>query len=340
MDIQEAKQRVQQWRQELFTSGADISKVMAKHWPKKASFKMAYPFDHQDRDGATQNFFKPLFASFPDIARRDDIMVTGEDDGAIWVSITGHYEMSFCQSWLDIPATGQRATLRFGEVYRVDDSGLVEAQILIDIPMLMTQAGVNPLPQSLGSELPVPSPATQDGMLYDSQAPKEAKTTLTLVNDMLAGLMEFDGKTLESMAIERFWHPNMNWYGPCGIGTTRGIAGFQQGHQHDFVMAFPDRDVITDVRFAEGNYAVSSGVPSMSGTQSGGGWLGMPATNKAVTMNVMDWWRRDGDLLVENWVLIDILDIYRQLGVDMLARMRKLQRGSAFSSTTPVHSQK
>lgn len=329
MDIQEAKQLVQEWRQALFTPGADIDTVMKKHWPAEARFKIAYPFDHQDRDGATQNYFQPLFESFTDIARREDIMVTGEDKGAVWVGITGHYEMSFCEPWLDIPATGKRATLRFGEVYRVDDSGLTEAQILIDIPMLMAQAGVNPLPASLGSEAFVPSPATQDGMLREPQSPEASQATLTLVNDMLSGLMEFDGKTLESMAIERFWHPNMNWYGPCGIGTTRGIAGFQQGHQLDFVMAFPDRDVVTDVRFAEGNYAVSSGMPSMRATHTGGNWLGLPATNKQITMNVMDWWRREGDLLVENWVLIDLLDIYRQLGVDMLARMRKLQKGSA-----------
>lgn len=329
MKIQQAKELVQQWRVELFASGADIHEVMAKYWPAAASFKIACPFDNQDRDGATEHYFKPLFDSFTDIARREDIMVTGEDEGAIWVGITGHYEMSFVKPWLGIPATGKRATLRFGEVYRIDDSGLVEAHILIDIPMLMAQAGVNPLPASLGSELPVPSPATQDGLLYASQSPQATKTTLALVNDMLTGLMEFDGETLESMAIERFWHPNMNWYGPCGIGTTRGIAGFQQGHQLDFVMAFPDRDVITDVRFAEGNYAVSSGVPSMSGTHTGGNWLGLPATNKEITMNVMDWWRREGDLLVENWVLIDLLDIYRQLGVDMLARMRNLQVGSA-----------
>ncbi len=329
MNIQQAKVLVQEWRQALFAPNADINSVMAKYWQADASFKIAYPFDNQDRAGAIQNYYQPLFDSFVDIALRDDIMVTGIDEGAIWVGITGHYEMSFVQSWLDIPATGKRATLRFGEVYRVDDLGLVEAQILIDIPMLMTQAEVNPLPASLGSEAFVPSPATQDGILYDAQAAEAGQTTLKLVNDMLTGLMEFDGKTLESMAIERFWHPNMNWYGPCGIGTTRGIAGFQNAHQYDFVMAFPDRDVVTDVRFAEGNYAVSSGVPSMSGTHTGGGWLGLPATGKQVTMNVMDWWRRDGDLLVENWVLIDILDIYRQLGVDMLARMRHLQQGSA-----------
>nr|WP_298413712.1 ester cyclase [uncultured Halomonas sp.] len=329
MEIQDAKHCVQLWLQELFASGADVQAVMAKHWPAKARFKLACPFDNQDRDGAIHHYFAPLFASFSDITRRDDIMVTGEDEGATWVGVTGHYEMSFRKPWLDIPPTNQRATLRFGEVYRVDDSGLAEAQILIDIPMLMAQAGVNPLPPSLGSELPVPGPATQDGLLHSPQSFDASKKTLSLVDDMLAGLAEFDGQTLESMAIERFWHPNMNWYGPCGIGTTRGICGFQQGHQRDFVMAFPDRAVVSDIRFAEGNYAVSSGVPSMRGTHSGGDWLGLPATNREITMNVMDWWRREDDLLVENWVLIDLLDIYRQLGVDMLGRMQRLQAGSA-----------
>ena len=24
----------------------------------------------------------------------------------------------------------------------------------------------------------------------------------------------------------KYWHKNMNWYGPSGIGTSRGIDGF------------------------------------------------------------------------------------------------------------------
>lgn len=38
-------------------------------------------------------------------------------------------------------------------------------------------------------------------------------------------------------------------------------------------------------------------------------------------MRVMDFWRREGDLLAENWVLIDIVDIFRQFGVDLFARL-------------------
>ena len=52
---------------------------MVKYWPADANFKIAYPFDNQDRDGATQNYFKPLFDSFPDITRREDILLAAYD---------------------------------------------------------------------------------------------------------------------------------------------------------------------------------------------------------------------------------------------------------------------
>jgi hypothetical protein len=34
----------------------------------------------------------------------------------------------------------------------------------------------------------------------------------------------------------------------------------------------------------------------------------------------MDFWRRDVDLLAENWVFIDLPDLLLQMGVDVLAR--------------------
>ncbi len=43
-------------------------------------------------------------------------------------------------------------------------------------------------------------------------------------------------------------------------------------------------------------------------------------------MRVMDWWRRDGDLLSENWIFIDIPELLHQLGRDIFAEARALQR--------------
>jgi len=39
-------------------------------------------------------------------------------------------------------------------------------------------------------------------------------------------------------------------------------------------------------------------------------------------MRVCDWWRRDGDLLVENWVFVDIPDLLQQLGYDLFAELK------------------
>ena len=33
----------------------------------------------------------------------------------------------------------------------------------------------------------------------------------------------------------------------------------------------------------------------------------------------LDFWRIEGGLIRENWVLVDLLDMYRQIGVDALA---------------------
>jgi hypothetical protein len=38
-------------------------------------------------------------------------------------------------------------------------------------------------------------------------------------------------------------------------------------------------------------------------------------------MRVADWWRREGDLLRENWVMIDLPELLLQMGVDVFARM-------------------
>ena len=34
-----------------------------------------------------------------------------------------------------------------------------------------------------------------------------------------------------------------------------------------------------------------------------------------------DWWRREGDLLVENWVFVDIPHVLLQMGYDLFANM-------------------
>jgi hypothetical protein len=48
-------------------------------------------------------------------------------------------------------------------------------------------------------------------------------------------------------------------------------------------------------------------------------WLGIPAILR------WDWWRREGDLLAENWILIDFPHAFFQLDIDLFARMARLR---------------
>jgi hypothetical protein len=43
-----------------------------------------------------------------------------------------------------------------------------------------------------------------------------------------------------------------------------------------------------------------------------------------MTIRDFDWWKRgDNDLLIENWVPIDMIDLCRQMGVDLMERLRQ-----------------
>jgi predicted ester cyclase len=61
-------------------------------------------------------------------------------------------------------------------------------------------------------------------------------------------------------------------------------------------------------------------------TVSGSGWLGIAPGNQKISMRSLDFWRVEGDLIRENWVLIDMLSVYHQLGIDVLARMREFNK--------------
>ena len=132
----------------------------------------------------------------------------------------------------------------------------------------------------------------------------------------------------------RFWHPRMNWYGPAGIGTggdrrfsglasdpvPAGYAGSRQQGCRDLYHFFGDND-----------YAAVTGWPNMIQTISHDGWLGIPPLNKEITMRSLDFWRVENGLIRENWVMVDLLHMYDQIGVDVFARLREFNKSRVLS---------
>lgn len=271
----------------------------------------------------TSGLWQPLLTALPDLERRDTILIAGEFDGKDIVATLGHLQGTFETSLYDIPPTQGVVYVRYGEVHHIADGRIAESWVIADMLDLMRQAGCWPVAPSLGAEHPWPGPAGKDGVETDAVDPEGGAAALALVKRMHAGLLKFDGRDIESMDHQQYWTRNFLWYGPSGIGSTRGLTGFRAHHQIPFLRAFPDRTV--SHRFAstgDGHYVVTGGWPSVVATHTGGDWLGLPPTGKRVGMRVMDFYRCEDGLIAENWVPIDIIDILRQLGIDVFGRMR------------------
>jgi predicted ester cyclase len=277
----------------------------------------------------------PLAEAIPDLERRDTIVIAGQsnNENSQWLGCCGYYTGSFKKPWLDIPPTGHQVSMRFHEFYRFKEGKIVEMQAIWDIPELMMQANVWPMVPSLGREWHVPAPATQDGLSNPNWEKDKADASMKLVGDMCDSLGNYATGGTDSMRLNDYWHPNCNWYGPSGIGTARGIEGFRNCHQIPFLNGLPDRigDASKGYLFADHNYVGFTAWPGMYMTVSGDGWLGIAPANQKITMRSLDFWRCENGIIRENWVLIDLLDIYQQLGVDVMARMREFNKARLYT---------
>ena len=45
-----------------------------------------------------------------------------------------------------------------------------------------------------------------------------------------------------------------------------------------------------------------------------------------IEMRSLDFWRVEDRLIRENWVMVDLLQVYDQIGVDVFARMREFNK--------------
>jgi predicted ester cyclase len=300
----------------------DLEAAVLALFADDAEVKLCHPLGGGVGGAALLSAFAPLRAAVPDLERRDVIVLAGTSpEGADWIGTCGTYMGTFLAPWLGIRPTGHLVHMRYHEFFRVVDGRVVEMQAIWDIPEVMMQAGVWPMVPQLGAYLCTPGPMTQDGLT----ASGDGAATMQHVLDMLTALCKHPKEPAEAMELGRFWHPKFNWYGPAGVGTARGISGFRHWHQIPFLQAMPDRGLDPDGLMshwvAQGNYVCETGWPNMRLTITQDGWLGIPPAGQQITLRSLDFWRMQDGLIRENWVLFDVLDMYAQLGVDVLARM-------------------
>jgi hypothetical protein len=334
-DFQASKDLVRRYYEELDSAqDGEINQVISKYTAEDYMWRGMHPFHVQhSADDVADVFWRPLRKSITSIQRREDVFMAGLNDPAIehgiagseWVCSMGHMMGLFDETWLGIPSTGKMCFLRYVEFNRVDNGKIAETALFCDIIGVMQQAGLNPLPLQTGAALITPGPKTHDGLMFDSQDDVESKKTIDLINQMIKDLTTSYMKSPEE-ELARSWHTDMIWFGPAGIGATYTRERYQKQHQGPF------RECLTDIKYnghicrmAEGHFGGFFGWANLS-MKAGGGFMGLPASDRPTEMRVVDIYRRDGDKLSENWIFIDLLHFLNLQNLDVLGRMQTITR--------------
>lgn len=305
----------------------DITGALAQHISQDVFWRGMHPFHEQTGPEAiAATFWTPLRASLRHMQRRTDVFLAGAndcDDGqSVWVLAMGHLLGLFDEPFLGIQPTGRIAMLRFAEFSRVENGRITEQAFFCDLMHLMAQAGQYPLPKMTGAQLVQPGPMTHDGLLYAAQDPSEGAKTLARILSMAQAISDANaGKPLTPQEeLAQDWHDDMLWWGPTGIGATYTIERYIAQHQQPFRRELSNRVFNGHVaRIAEGEYGGFFGWPNLT-MMCTGPYLGLPATEKAADMRVVDVYRRAGDKLAENWIFIDLPHFLNQQGLDVFAR--------------------
>jgi len=278
------------------------------------------------------DFWQPLIHSFPDLKRETFLFCGGQSngridgnlaqDGKMWVSGTGCFQATFAHDYLTIPANGKKVQIRWGEFCRVEDGKIVEIYCLLDLVDLMQQIGFYVLPPSKGADGIYPPPQANDGILLEAQDDETSAYSLDHIRRFIFdGLNSYDQSELGSMGMADYFHSNVQWYGPGGIGACRSFQEFEDLHQKPWLVAYPDRQVQNlDALLAEGCYSGAPGWAGVKATHTGP-YLDCPATGNVIEFNGLDWWKREGEQYVENWVFVDMIHLFRQFGVDLFERL-------------------
>ena len=93
--------------------------------------------------------------------------------------------------------------------------------------------------------------------------------------------------------------------------VTPGLQGVKKFFA-DWLVAFPDTVVTVEDAFVAGDKVV--GRYTYQATHQGP-FLGIPATQRHITMRSIDIWLVENGLFIEHWDELNVLEVMQQLGV-------------------------
>lgn len=305
---------------------SEIVETIKRYTAENYTWRGFHPFHLQTSpEDIARVFWHPFRQAVTSQQRRMDVFIAGRnfmDDGhSTWVCSMGHLMGLFDEPWLGIQPTGKIVMLRYAEFHKIVDGKIADTAFYFDIPHLMVQAGYAPFASQTAAQLVQPGPAPHDALLFHDADPREGQKTMDAMNAMIGDLGTWQSGLPLEEELARTWHDDMIWWGPTGIGATYTIERYAKQHAAPFRAAFSERSGTGHIaRIAEGNYSGFFGWPNFTAKPTGG-FMGLPPSDTNCEFRVIDIYRREGGKLKENWIFIDLLHFFKQMGVDILANL-------------------
>ena len=322
-DLQQAKTIVVQANNALDAAQpGQCASVLARHVSTDYRWRGMHPFDElHGHEAVAGSFWNPLKTAFGQVQRRPDIFLAGlnqlDDWSSTWVVEMGHLMGLWDRPWLGLAPSHKVAFLRYVEFHRITENKIVETACYVDILNLLEQVGRSPIKTTTGVQGLSPSPRFNTGLLYEPEPAEEGRITVELIAAMVTDLRE-NAVNSPDDHMESFWVPDMCWFGPGGIGSSAFFEGYRKGHSGPFEQGLEYVHHKEHVaRIGEGCFGGFFGYPSLT-LRSTGGFLGLPESEIAADMRIVDLYRREGDKLAENWIFIDIPHFFSMQGIDLL----------------------
>ncbi len=125
-----------------------------------------------------EKFWLPLFEAFPDIERREQLVIGGTFRDRVQVGSVSMLSGTFKKPIFGIKPINKMVNLKCCEVHELKNDKIVESYILIDLLDLIFQTGKNPVNPSRGSEGNWLNPINTDGVNFFEKDMKVSEASL------------------------------------------------------------------------------------------------------------------------------------------------------------------